>query len=104
MSWHFRKVGTDRAALKAAVRQEHAPAAILDEVCARIDGAQGWTPHVSGSMYGEEIKPGGDLPSGYAIVVFTTGHLDPSAERPFKGLHTMEISVELVRLHTGASS
>ena len=75
MSWNFRKVGIDKELLKAAVRAEHAPDSIKDEVCTRIDGC---SVHTDGTQ---------------VIYVATHGHLDTVVDRPFYGVSDIKISV-----------
>jgi hypothetical protein len=78
VSWNFRKAGTIKDALKASVQAEHAPQAIKDEVCARID----------------------DLTIGdhQAIYAASHGYMMATDARPWKGVDEIKITVTLIPL------
>ena len=98
MSWHFKKAGTLRDALKAAVQAESgAPQSIRDEVCKRIDECY-CTP---GAKSGASV-PGNVVPAGSVILVESYGHFDEddgtTEARPFRNLDTMQIRVNQIPL------
>jgi hypothetical protein len=81
MSWSFKKVGQDRAALKTAVQEEFAPPSIKDEVCARID----------------------EMPSSAGtLLVSSHGHIDSSdPARPYRGVDEIVIRVREISFING---
>lgn len=70
MSWSFRKVGTDKAALAAAVMAESAPQEVKERVAAQVHAI--------------ELKP------HQAIVVESSGHHEQPQPYPAWGSPTQE--------------
>jgi hypothetical protein len=87
MSWSFKKVGTLRDALKAAVQAENScPQSVRDEICHRIDQTGPFEER------GQNL-----LPAGQAILVDTYGHVAESGE-PWRSFDTMVIRVSQIPL------
>lgn len=90
MSWSFKKVGTNREAVKAAVQVDTStPQAVKDEVCARVDA----------EFRGKWFSADGETANaGSAVLAESYGHLEADPARPWKGMDTILIRVQTVAL------